>query len=175
MRRTIRQIRYRIRRATLISSCAAMACGEGLLDPPNPPSLPSIVFFSETFVQNGVSFTDPSLLVPDEAFEYHWVISGGGWVAVSVSGPFGLGAGANLLFDVPLACGIPSGVRVSSLPAGNGYGLYLSVGSGASGGPNPCTLPPVWFGQSWHSVDFSHLPVSATPLSDVTITRLVTP
>jgi hypothetical protein len=179
MRRTIYQIRHSIRWATLVSSCAAMACGEGLLDQPNPPSLPSIFHFSERFLQRGISSSDLSLLVPDEPFEFWWVTSGvQGRVVVGVStvAEGVLVVRARLEFTIPPGCDAPHGVRVSSLPAGYVYLVDLMV-TASNDSSNPCPNSGHDTASShWRpAVSFRHLPVSATPLSEVIITRLSSP
>jgi hypothetical protein len=156
-----------------------MACGEGLLDPPAPTHEPSIFHFSERFLQRGVSASDLSLLVPDEPFEFRWITSGiEGQVVVAVSTVSDgvVVVRARLEFTIPAGCDAPDGVRVSSLPAGYAYLVDLTVLSGDYPA-NPCpNAGHDLVSTHWHpAVSFRDLPVSATPPSAVTITRLLAP
>jgi hypothetical protein len=180
MRWIARLLERRILRAALLLTSAATACsGAGLLDSPAPDHLPSIFHFAERFVQRGISSGDLSLLVPDEPFELSWMTSGiEGRVVVAVS-TVSDGVAvvrARLEFTIPAGCDAPHRVRVSSLPAGYVYLLDLTVT--ASDYPsNPCPNSGHDLVSShWHpAVSFREIPVSATPLSDMTITRLAAP
>ena len=179
MWRAIRQMRLSTRRATLFLSCAVMSCAEDFLGTPNPPSPPSIFHHSERFLQRGISSGNPSQLVPDEPFEF-WLITSGveGRVDVGVA-TVSDGVAvvrARLEFQIPAGCEKSHGVLVSSLPAGYEYILSHTVTATPSV-PNPC--PNAGHDVAslhWHPpVSFRALPVSATPLSEITITRLLAP
>jgi hypothetical protein len=118
------------------------------------------------------------VLVSDEPFEFHWVSDGGAAkVTVSISGPVGLGPGSSVSFSAEAGCGKPHAVRVSQLPAGYSYTLWLTF-EDLPGDPNPGVYPcpdlqHVWvLGLSWSPFDFSGLPISSTPLREVTLTLL---
>jgi hypothetical protein len=180
MRWIARVLECRIMWAALLPTSAASACsGTNLLDPPAPAHNPSIFHFSERFVQRGSSSSDLSLLVPDEPFEFWWMTSGiEGDVVVAVSTLAGgaLVVRARLEFTIPAGCDASHGVRVSSLPAGYVYLVDLTV-TARDYPANPCPNSghdPV--SSHWYPpVSFSDKPVSATPLSDMTITRLTAP
>jgi hypothetical protein len=175
-----RLLECRILWAALLPTSAATACsGTNLLDTPAPAHLPSIFHFSERFVQRGISSSDLSLLVPDEPFELWWMTSGiEGHVVVGVS-TVSEGVSvvrARLEFTIPPGCDALHGVRVSSLPAGYVYLVDLTV-SASDYPSNPCpNAGHDLVSSHWHpAVSFRDMPVSATPLGDMTITHLTAP
>lgn len=117
-------------------------------------------------------------LTPNEPFEFHWVADGGAAkVTVSIGGPPELGAGASVSFSTDTGCGKPYAVRVSQLPAGYSYTMWLNfedLPGDSNPGVYPCPdLQGSWvLGQSW-PINFSSFPVSNAPLNEVTVTRLM--
>ena len=120
-------------------------------------------------------------LAPDEPFEFRWVTDGvAARVRFRITGPRGMGPGANLSLDIPRGCGVPHSVRVSALPAGHDYTLHLAFdrlpGDQNLGTYDCAAYDPAdsVYDHSW-PIRFGRVPASKRPLSETTVTQLTLP